>query len=114
MRRRFGLGFETKSEIAPSTQRAQAFFLELLPRLKEEVISDLFSAAHQPFLEFLKDSRDEILLIQNDIGSSSGPADTALRIFISSWETLEHQQRADPLCAALRKWAIEWNLTADW
>lgn len=114
MTRRFGLGFEPKSLISPSTQHARALFLELLPQLKEEVVPALFETARQPFLEFLTDSRDEILSISNDISASTAPTDTAVRIFISSWSALEHRQHSEAIRIALQKWASEWNLTDDW
>ena len=114
MTRRFGLGFEPKSEISPSTQDARAFFLELLPKLKEEVMLSLFELAHQPFLEFLTDSQDEILSINSNIGSLTKITDTAIRIFISSWSALERQQSSGAVCDALRNWADCWNLTENW
>lgn len=114
MTKRFGLGFETNSGASPSTQRARAFFLELLPQLKAEVVPALFETARQPFLEFLTDSRDKILSIDSDLESSTEPTDTAVRLFISSYAVLRRQKKAAALRSALQKWANDWNLTDDW
>jgi hypothetical protein len=114
MTRRFGLGFEIKSGISPSTWRARAFFLELLPQLKQEVVSALFGTARQPFIEYLTHSREEILSIDANIDSSNVPADTAVRIFTYGWSSLQRQKRAAALRSALRKWGAAWNLADDW
>lgn len=114
MTRRFGLGFEIKSGISPSTWRARAFFLELLPRLKQEVVLALFEMARQPFIEYLTHSRGEILSIATDIGSSAGPTDMAVRLFTYDWSSLQRRKRAAALRDALRKWGDYWNLIDNW
>jgi hypothetical protein len=114
MKNRLGLGFEEKSDISPSTQDARAFFLELIPQFKQEVVSSLFESARQPFLEFLTHSRDEILSISRNLSSPIDSTDTAIRLFISGWSVLRRHNQADALCHAMQKWSNTWHLTADW
>lgn len=114
MNRRFGLGPEMNTDYSPSKQHARALFLKLLPRLRDQVIPTLFEAARLPFLEFLTDSRDEILSISRDIDSPPCPTDKAMRIFVSGWAALQRQELSGALCELLQNWASGLNLNADW
>jgi hypothetical protein len=70
--------------------------------------------AHQPFIKYLTHSREEILSIDADIGSSTGPTDTAVRIFTYDWSSLQRRKHAAVLRSALRMWGRAWNLADDW
>jgi hypothetical protein len=116
---RFGLGFEEKSEVSPSTQHARASFLMLLPRLKPGVVPALFKSTRLPFLNFIKNSEDEIHSINSDLASAADSTedeekDSAIRIFVRGWWSLTKQRRALGLRRILRKWAYDHNLNKDW
>lgn len=112
--KRFGFGPEKKSANSPSTQHARAFFLELLPRLRNEVTTTLFDIAYHPFVSFLYAHQDEILSIKRNIEPAPFPTDTAIRIFVYGWSALEHRENASVLCNAFAEWGNRWNLTDEW
>jgi hypothetical protein len=106
-----------------STQGARGYFLSLIPRLRESVLLDLFDAAYRPFLEFLTDTREELLSIGSTLESDlqedpnftpETMVDTAVGIFLPGLYVLGSRTGANSLDSALRGWSARWNLTSDW
>lgn len=130
MTKRFGLGLEEGgTPFAPSLLYARALFLELLPRLRPDVVPALFNSAHRLFIKFLKESEGEIHSILKDdypladadvISSVVGEVNTytgidiKVRLFLYSWTALRSRVGASTLCAALMSWADKLNLNDEW
>ncbi|HEX7720807.1 MAG TPA: hypothetical protein VF397_01530 [Pyrinomonadaceae bacterium] len=111
---RFGFGFESESSSNASTHQAQAFFLKLLPQLRENVTLTLFDSGYKHLVTFLDSHRDEVNSIKESIEPSPYPLDTAIRIFIHGWSAIERDEAAGALRAMLYGWATKWNLSDDW
>jgi hypothetical protein len=111
---RFGFGFEEESTHNPSTQQAQAFFLKLLPQLRQEVTLTLFNSSYGHFVTFLNSHQDEVDSIKGKIEQSSYPLDTAIRAFIYGWSAIKCDDTAAPLRRMLYEWANKWNLGDGW
>jgi hypothetical protein len=120
---RFGYAHEKKSIDSPSTQRARAYFLELLFELRPNVVLALFRAAYFPFTELLKNRQGDIATICDSLESElseSGYVSQrivrkhAIRRFLSGWQSLKHMEAASSLCQVLQGWARSQNLTGEW
>lgn len=120
---RFGYTYEKKSSDSPSTQRARAYFLELIFEQRPNVVLTLFRAAYLPLTELLNNRQSDIATICDSLESElseSGYVSQrvvrkhAIRRFLSGWQSLQHMEAAGSLCQVLQGWARSQNLTADW
>ncbi|HEY5885436.1 MAG TPA: hypothetical protein VIT88_12150 [Pyrinomonadaceae bacterium] len=123
--RRFGFGYETNSSLRPSTETARAEFLALVLEIKPEVVQGLFQATYPHFCALLSENEDLIAALCHSLESEIPQQNyilrqpkyirrNAIRKFIRNWHSLLERGEADSLKVAVRGWATEHNLTADW
>lgn len=58
--KRFGFGYEKKSDNSPSTETARADFLSLILEIKPDAVSNLFNTSYHHFSSLLAENEDVI------------------------------------------------------